>query len=585
MADEKKSIPLKTGLSWDYIQNVLVRDIDCKECLLDLIDNSIDAAREEILSIETDLDPYGVPKSYAGYEIEIGCDASSGELSVHDTCSGIDQETIRDRLLLIGQQSNSKHAIGHFGVGLKRALLKLGQNYEIETSNGSEIFIIEFSASDLTQGSSSITAIGETGGEYHKGTKIWIRIATEEARREVYQNPEWETRIRREIGIRYSVFINKGLTIRYEGVVVDSLCPELKTFEDIEIQQGHISGLPHNIQVSIEAGLHSSYSLDSNNQTKLNEPLSDEYGWYFVCNDRVIKIACRDSEYGWVTRWHNEYNGFVGWVYIVGDVAHLPWNTKKTDIDSSSEVFGEIKDHLNSYASNFRSQNRKVKKKEADRKKNAEKGGSPHGSEKDSQEPGNQGGAEEPSNDPQSADNSGPDSASESKGEGTNTQEQPAGGQHEGDGADSADDANQQSGVGTKIPESLALAEELRKLKSKKLGSFYNSICKLSLIGHPLIAYVGVWSFLETLAKLSGANANTSFDAYFPTKIHAWYPSDKDYRKKLISIVKDIADKGNLVKHDGQYYLVDARQLIVDMQELEQFLLDLVKDLPAEHRI
>ncbi|MFM9597788.1 hypothetical protein ACKI1O_51850, partial [Streptomyces scabiei] len=69
----------------------------------------------------------------------------------------------------------------------------------------------------------------------------------------------------------------------------------------------------------------------------VNNPLIKDgspFGWYVICNDRVIEMAVREGEdYGWSKAWHNEYNGFLGHIrFNSRSVDLLPWDSTKTKI-------------------------------------------------------------------------------------------------------------------------------------------------------------------------------------------------------------------------------------------------------------
>jgi hypothetical protein len=68
------------------------------------------------------------------------------------------------------------------------------------------------------------------------------------------------------------------------------------------------------------------------------------YGWYIVCNGRVVLAADRTAVSGWGTddwpQWHPQYTGFIGIILFnsVNAVA-LPLTTTKRSIDDSSGVY------------------------------------------------------------------------------------------------------------------------------------------------------------------------------------------------------------------------------------------------------
>ncbi len=570
-----KEIKIRTGLTVEYAHSILVRDINCKDSVLDLIDNSIDAARTAILCDNVEVDSQGLPLDYMGFEINVGTDSKNQRIYIEDNCSGIHPKAMRERLLVTGEASNEPLAIGHFGVGLKRAFLKLGSTYDIETKHDGSAYFISCSANDLAKDSENVVAkqIDALGPPTY--TKIHISDVSTAAEREIFDSASWRPDIVREISIRYSIFISKGLVIKYNNVIISPSCPGLRSYKSNKVEEEFLDDLPHGVKVRIKAGIHERYRYtgEDDYDTTNNSKLTEEFGWYFVCNDRVIKIACTDHEFGWAKKWHPEYYGFVGWVCFTGAVKQLPWNTKKTDIDPNSEVFSAVKSHLKEYADNYRRRNRNLKKN-----KDSGYGVNPSGK-------GQMGLLDQESAD------SNIGTHSNRAGDGgqpeidSNESDSGAVNSSNGDAATPPKldaEARKKAKLRTKIESSAAISERLHKLGSHKLDLLYYSLCKISLTEHPALMSVGAWSFFETLARLSGATQGTSFESFFNSKINTWY-NDKEQKKKFKKIIGDIAEEGNLDKHDTTYYTVDGKPLAMRFKSLENFILKVLDELLDAH--
>ncbi|MGP5191543.1 hypothetical protein [Vreelandella alkaliphila] len=95
------NINVSFGSDADYLINGLTTDVSAIECIYDLIDNSIDAARSEIINNnkEYEKDLLGLPASYKGFEIKLN--VSLNLVSISDNCSGLEEIVIfRKRFLL-----------------------------------------------------------------------------------------------------------------------------------------------------------------------------------------------------------------------------------------------------------------------------------------------------------------------------------------------------------------------------------------------------------------------------------------------------------------------------------------------------
>jgi hypothetical protein len=560
-----QSIRVSTGFNLEYAKSVLTTDIDCKDSLFDLVDNSIDAARQALLNASQPTDPDFVHESFEGFEISIG--VHENEIWLEDNCSGIDRDEIQSRLLVVGEKPKQPKAIGRFGTGLKRALLKLGAEYEIITNNNKLTYVMKFSSNDLTSTKDSIEA------EYFEDnertfTRIGIKSLSKAAKMEISDNPAWKKDFRQELGIRYHLFIQKGLTIKVNNVPVEGYCPSLRAVANVQIQHETYSDLPGGIKAEIRAGMHGDYILpgEEDYTEKVNEDLTPEYGWYFVCNDRVVKIACRDNKFGWSKKWHPEYYGFIGWVHFIGDADNMPWNSKKTDIEPNSEVFSAIKDHLKLYADRYRQENRKLKKAQKGHRElipEDAKSRQQIGLDFTSQSPG--GRTVEPFNQPQVA------SPKDTTEHVINDDPKP--------------DKSRPGPLlrpprpRKKIEASESISEALSRLDSGKVSNLYYSLCEIDLVKHPILASIGAWAFFETLNRKAGSSE--ALTSYFNSKISVWFAHDRTTAKTYRKLLADISEMGNLDKHDDSYYTIDARPLALKFKKLEPCIVRIVEDAIA----
>ncbi len=66
---KKENVVINTGIDPLFLAETLTTDIELTDALFDLIDNSIDAARDKLL-LQPDLkyDNYGLPADYSGYD-------------------------------------------------------------------------------------------------------------------------------------------------------------------------------------------------------------------------------------------------------------------------------------------------------------------------------------------------------------------------------------------------------------------------------------------------------------------------------------------------------------------------------------
>ena len=119
---------------------------------------------------------------------------------------------------------------------------------------------------------------------------------------------------------------------------------------------------------------------------------------------------------------------------------------------------------------------------------------------------------------------------------------------------------------------STELNDTLAQLNNHKLHRLYESLCRVSLINDPVLAYVAAWTLLESLATLLGKGPNTAFDGFYNGKINL-FTQNKTERGDYKIPIGDIHEKGNMNKHSSKYETINAQQLVSDFQSIEMFLI------------
>lgn len=358
-----KRFYVKQGVQQDFLRSTLIKDITTLESIYDLIDNSIDAARNVVFNRpDCELDKYGLPVSYSGYRVSLRFAGDS--ITLCDNASGIPSHVLREKTFITGILSNHRFGIGRFGVGLKRSLFRLGTNYALITDTSDFCAKLNFSENELGATEAKELAAEEIQTKGRSKTLVRISGLRENVRFEINSSP-WKETVLKSLSRRYGRYIKKGLQVFVNGKKVPPFGPGIRQNGPVKMQESRIE-TREGVNIYVEAGMHELYRLTSEpDYEELKAKISsitDEYGWYFVCNDRIIKVASHESDLGWSVKWHPEYYGFVGWVHFVSkDPAPLPWDTKKTQIDHTSAVFRQIAGDLQQYAENYKTENKRHK--------------------------------------------------------------------------------------------------------------------------------------------------------------------------------------------------------------------------------
>ncbi len=102
--------------------DILTRDISLEGCILDLVDNSVDSyIRNEITDRR-----------------EIRLDISEDKFKILDNCGGIEHNHLKHTVFRFGTDAlkGDKPTLGIYGIGMKRAILKIGKKILMETDDG-----------------------------------------------------------------------------------------------------------------------------------------------------------------------------------------------------------------------------------------------------------------------------------------------------------------------------------------------------------------------------------------------------------------------------------------------------------------
>ncbi len=358
----QNKIEITMGFPQDFVEGILTKDVSTLDAIYDLIDNSIDAARDSIFSKgKFEKDQFGLPSSYVTYEINLLI--SSDKISIDDNCFGMEESTIKNDAFIIFNPSQHKYGIGQYGIGLKRSLLKMGSSYEFHIDNGTSAYEANFTNKHIGGSQGKLLADVKVSSGRPR-TIFTVTNLNDEIQRDI-QNARWLENAENGIKDRYSIYFTKGLVINLEyfnnpSVKLSSRLPLLRT--DGKFLPTHKTLQIDDVKVIIESGIHELYHFPKEDKHSLstNRKLTDEFGIYFICNDRVIVKASTEKRHGWKAKWHSEYNGFVCSVkFIAENSSSLPWNTAKSAMREDATLFLTVIDQLQPVADSYRSEIKK----------------------------------------------------------------------------------------------------------------------------------------------------------------------------------------------------------------------------------
>lgn len=319
----------------DFFVRMITKDISLEDCILDLIDNCLDGVRRRV-GIRDD---HRSSDSYRGFQtvLEVGPE----EFRIEDNCGGISIADAIDYAFHFGRRSDAPadgdFPIGLYGIGMKRAILKIGRVIDIHSSTNDEAFLCKISVEEWLKNDLWEFEMDDAKLIEGAGTDIRIRDLYKDISDE-FDGTAFINRLIRITARDYARFIEKGFKIIINGTEVKGRQYAVKISE--EFKPYRKTYCDEGVKVDILAGM-AALPPDDNDP---DERASTEYGWFVFCNDRVVLASDKTECTVWgnegFTRWHQQYNGFMGMVLFHGsDPNLLPWNTTKRGIDESSPLY------------------------------------------------------------------------------------------------------------------------------------------------------------------------------------------------------------------------------------------------------
>lgn len=312
-----------------FFVEMLVRDIDLKPAISDLIDNTIDGARR----IRTGSD-------FKGLAVRIV--ASGDEFRIEDNCGGIPLEVARRYAFRFGRAKEmepTKHSIGQFGVGMKRALFKIGTHFTVRSRSGADVFSVDVDVTSWLTHDRWEFEFDElrlrTDGDDVDGTSIHVS-ALHPGIAEDLASEHFISELCSDIKRQHQDSLAKGLVITVNGAPISGGALEFLESDDI-LPARTVYAMDEDTTAQLSVTLYAGISTSA----------PREAGWYVYCNGRLILGADQTLVTGWgeadearIPKYHNQYARFRGYAFFDCDDANkLPWTTTKTGVNQGSAVY------------------------------------------------------------------------------------------------------------------------------------------------------------------------------------------------------------------------------------------------------
>jgi hypothetical protein len=322
--------PAKADPSKLFFTETLTRDIGLSDCILDLIDNSIHSL---ITRFDLDVTEHffaGTKPKRVDARIGIECGALSFKMA--DNCGGISVADARDVVFLFGNpvKQKARTGLGVYGIGMKRAFFKMGEQIVFSSHTTGEEFRIDIDVPKWERNKDwnfpftyARSKKSKTGGTEIEISSLHRPVSDQ------FVSKAFRSILSDKISTAFALFLMAGLDIRINGISTPGDLPEFADSQNLRAFRHRLG--KDGVDIFIMAGV---------------SPKADRTprGWYVFCNGRMVLKADKTEKTGWESdshpAFHSKYNHFLGYVcFRSKDVWKLPWTTTKEGVDMESPIY------------------------------------------------------------------------------------------------------------------------------------------------------------------------------------------------------------------------------------------------------
>jgi len=383
-SDNEQKLPttLNASPTKSFFVEMLTRDIELEDAILDLLDNCIDGIQRTIKDHPPSENPYE--------KFWVKLTFSSEIFTIEDNCGGIPIDVAQDYAFRMGRPNNNVdndlYTIGTYGIGMKRSIFKMGRASEVISKTEKNSFKVTINPDWLTDDMNWNLPLFELiepplneNGTLIKITDLHPSIIN------AFSSSILPNSLVNKISHYYSYIIHKGFTIWINEVKVT---PEpLKLLWDGANQIDGQNIAPYlyemerdGVEIKLAIGFYRPTASEEevDDEMEGNRRTSETAGWTIVCNDRVVLYCDKTRLTGWgeekVPSYHPQFIAISGVVYFRSpDARKLPITTTKRGIDASSDIYLYVKGFMREGLKIFTSYTNKWKENRLEEKERIQK--------------------------------------------------------------------------------------------------------------------------------------------------------------------------------------------------------------------
>jgi hypothetical protein len=338
-----------------FFLQMFTRDITVESCLLDLIDNSIDALMRNRGWAPGDLEDIAFSGGAGGPRARVGLTITENLIKVEDTCGGIPLDEAAEEVFNFGHAvdhdgaSEGKRSLGAYGIGMNRALFKIGKSFVVESQKEKKRFRISVDVDEWQDDEQDEPSL-ETWRfpmqsmastvKLEGTTRVQMEPLTREAKLAA-SGDSLSDRLRATASRTYALFLNNAVELTVNKKPVEARRIPVGASDNITpaTEELDIDGVRVRIYASLAA-------RDEGGKWR-----DETAGWYVLCNGRVVVFADKTSRTGWGSGvfplYQPQYRGFIGVVSFESeDTLKLPWTTTKRDVNLDSDIYRRARQRM-----------------------------------------------------------------------------------------------------------------------------------------------------------------------------------------------------------------------------------------------
>jgi hypothetical protein len=365
-----------------FFVRTLTRDIELKDALLDLLDNCVDGLMRSVPKAKL-----AGAKPYAGHWAHITFNRE--KFVIEDNCGGIDTNLARTSAFRMGRievspgnKERKLPTVGAYGIGMKRAIFKMGRSCTVTSRTKSEGFEVVIPSTWLKDDTSwDLHLKPLQGNRSIAGTRIEIRDLHESIRSQFIGLSGFEADFVGVVSQQFAIIMKKGFEVKINNTRVKPkpfrfISVDLDAYEE-GVAPFLFKGIIDDVKIDLSVGFYKPVPDLAEIEEEEEESATftaDESGWNVICNDRVI--LTHDTTYvtGWgiggVPSFHNQFIAIAGTVRFTAiDASKLPLTTTKRGVDLNNVLFQRVRDKMQEGTKLFTSFTNRLKKVPEERKK------------------------------------------------------------------------------------------------------------------------------------------------------------------------------------------------------------------------